>query len=129
MREDNVNFHLRIWECEDFFLILWTCLQKHTFLIAQFLRRTATSNEIQSKPYIPLKLCFRRRLHHRYIGAVAGLSENMAGLRFSCIYKLVHSAACCIKRNGKDSNIYKQGFIKKIILCQPNQTIFAEYIS
>ena len=39
--------------------------------------------------YIPLKLCFMRRLPHRYIEAVVGLSGYMAGLRFSYAHKLV----------------------------------------
>ena len=54
--------------------------------VAQFLSRTATSNEIiVSTIYILLKLRSKRRLLHKYIGAVAGLAENMAGLRFFCV--------------------------------------------
>ena len=64
-------------------VFLQACFERGTIFIAQFLRRTTTSNEIYEQNQISNEATSeRRRLHHRIFGAVVGLSENMAGLRF-----------------------------------------------
>ena len=61
---------------------------RNTTILAQFLTRTATSKEIiRAKPNLYWGCALWRRLHHNRLGAVAGLSENMAGLRFSYVHK------------------------------------------
>jgi len=64
--------------------ILWNT----TNFAAQILSRTATSNEIfyEQDLYTIGAAPQRRRPFHKYIGAVAGLAENMAGLRFLCAH-------------------------------------------
>ena len=43
--------------------------------------------DFNEQTYTLLKLCLRRRLHNKCIGAFAGLAGYMAGLRFSYVRK------------------------------------------
>ena len=75
------------------FLIFFVPLQPYSsecdFFDAQILTRTATSTEIfTSKPKSAMKLRLCVDFVHSGFEAVAGLSENMAGLRIFCVHTL-----------------------------------------
>ena len=58
------------------------CFLETRLFVAQFLRRTATSNEMNGQNKYTLKLRIYADFNHSVFGAVAGLSESMGrGLR------------------------------------------------
>ena len=73
----------------EIYVYLQRILQRMQIYLLNFSDEPRPLTRFTSKTKYTLELCLGADFNHSVFGAVAGLSENMAGLRFSYTHKLV----------------------------------------